>query len=149
MRSSLVFSMIVLSVTVLPIAVSFYNITQDNFVDESKFRKISRSPDSQQTAAWVQPEKNHFVHTPIRVKFPAPRCQGFRNAYPAATFDWLTSGAAGTGGASRQGAQSCPVLSSPGSPVKRHQASMRVQSFSSKVFRTPLSGYGRYEISFH
>jgi len=30
-------------------------------------------------------------------------------AYPAATFDWLTSGAAGTGGAAHQGAQSCLV----------------------------------------
>jgi len=29
--------------------------------------------------------------------------------YPAATFDWLTSGAAGTGGAAHQGAQSCLV----------------------------------------
>jgi len=36
--------MIVLSVTVLSIAVSFYNITQDNLVDESKFRKIFTLP---------------------------------------------------------------------------------------------------------
>ena len=41
--------------------------------------------------------------------------------------------AAGTGGASRQGAQSCLVLSLPGSPAKRHKASMRVQSFSKGV----------------
>jgi len=53
-----------------------------------------------------------------------------RRAYPATTFDRLTSGAAGTGGASRQGAQSCPDLSLPGSPAKRHKASMRVPSFS-------------------
>jgi len=37
-------------------------------------------------------------------------------AYPAATFDWLTSGAAGTGGASRQGAQSCLVNYLTGKP---------------------------------
>ncbi len=37
-------------------------------------------------------------------------------AYPAATFGWLTSGAAGTGGASRQGAQSCLVNYLTGKP---------------------------------
>jgi hypothetical protein len=37
-------------------------------------------------------------------------------ATPAATFDWLTSGAVGTGGASRQGAQSCLVLIITGKP---------------------------------
>ena len=42
--------------------------------------------------------------------------------------------AAGTGGASRQGAQSCLVLSLPGSSAKRHKASMRVQTFSGLIF---------------
>jgi hypothetical protein len=43
---------------------------------------------------------------------------------------WGEVESAGTGGAARQGAQTMNGSSLPGTPVKRHKASMRVQSFS-------------------